>query len=187
MKYPLKFPKNIALIFSLFILISCAESLDFKQIEAYTLKPVFTTALVSFKAKPIQFFDSSGTIQKNSVSDVFEFKGFDENYLRNNVVKLIFNAEFKNEFDRDVTIQVDFLNRNNIIIYSFSPIFVESFDVNPAPFEEEIIIANNLQVLNATQVKITASLENTTTQLNPTDTSEFDFKSSVTLFIESEF
>ncbi|AOW18743.1 hypothetical protein LPB03_15340 [Polaribacter vadi] len=187
MKYPLKFPKNIALIFSLFILISCAESLDFKQIEAYTLKPVFTTALVSFKAKPIQFFDSSGTIQKNSVSDVFEFKGFDENYLRNNVVKLIFNAEFKNEFDRDVTIQVDFLNRNNIIIYSFSPIFVESFDVNPAPYEEEIIIADNLQVLNATQVKITASLENTTTQLNPTDTSEFDFKSSVTLFIESEF
>ena len=100
---------------------------------------------------------------------------------------MIFNAEFKNEFDRDVTIQVDFLNRNNIIIYSFSPIFVESFDVNPAPYEEEIIIANNLQVLNATQVKITASLENTTTQLNPTDTSEFDFKSSVTLFIESEF
>ena len=183
----MKFPKNIALIFSLFILISCAESLDFKQIEAYTLKPVFTTALVSFNAKPIQFFDSSGTIQKNSVSDVFEFKVFDENYLRNNVVKLIFNAEFKNEFDRDVTIQVDFLNRSNIIIYSFSPIFVESFDVNPAPFEEEIIIANNLQVLNATQVKITASLENTTTQLNPTDTSEFDFKSSVTLFIESDF
>ena len=183
----MKFPKNIALIFSLFILISCAESLDFDQIEAYTLKPVFTTALVSFNAKPIQFFDSSGTIQKNSASDVFEFKGFDENYLRNNVVKLIFNAEFKNEFDRDVTIQVDFLNRSNIIIYSFSPIFVESFDVNPAPFEEEIIIANNLQVLNATQVKITASLENTTTQLNPTDTSEFDFKSSVTLFIESEF
>ncbi len=187
MKYLLKFPKNIALILFLFIVAGCAETLDFKQIEAYTLKPVLTTALVSFNAKPIQFFDSSGTTQKNTVSDVFEFKGFDEDYLRNNVVKLVFNAEFKNEFDRDITIQVDFLNRSNIIIYSFSPIFVESFDVNPPPYEEEIIIATNLQVLNATQVKITASLENKTTQLSPSDPSEFDFKSSITLFIESEF
>lgn len=187
MKYSLKFPKIIILILSLFIVVACSESLDFKQIEAYKLKPVLTAALVSFNAKPIQFFDSTGAIQKNSVSDIFEFEGFDENYIRNNVVKLVFNAEFKNEFDRDVTIQVDFLNNSNIIIYSFSPIFVESFDENPPPYEEEIIIATNLTVLNATQVKITASLENTTTQLNPTDTSEFDFKSSVTLFIESEF
>ncbi|WP_155810401.1 hypothetical protein [Polaribacter sp. Hel_I_88] len=172
---------------ALCIVAGCTETLDFTQIEDYKLKPVVTAALASFTAKPIQFFDSSGTIQNNSVSDVFEFKGFDERYLRNNVVKLIFNAEFKNEFDRDVTIQVDFLNSSNIIIYSFSPIFVESFDVNPPPFEEEIIIADNLQVLNTTQVKITASLENSTTGLNPSDPSEFDFKSSVTLFIESAF
>jgi len=185
MKSLLKAPKIIALLLSLFIITGCAETLDFNQIEDYTLKPVVTAALVSFNAKPIQFFDSTGTIQNNSVSDVFEFKGFDESYLRNNIVKLIFNAEFKNEFDRDVTIQVDFLNDSNIIIYSFSPIFVESFDVNPPPYEEEIIIGSNPQVLNATQVKITASLENTTTQLNPADPSEFDFKSSVTLYIES--
>jgi hypothetical protein len=183
----MKAPKIITLLLTLFIVIGCAETLDFNQIEDYTLKPVFTTALVSFKAKPIQFFDSTGTIQNNSVSDVFEFKGFDESYLRNNVVKFIFNAEFKNEFDRDVTIQVDFLNSSNIIIYSFSPIFVESFDVNPPPYEEEIIIASNPQVVNATQVKITALLENTTTQLNPADPIEFSIKSSVTLFIESEF
>lgn len=183
----MKFPKNIVLILSLLIVVSCSETLDFKQIEAYKLKPVLTAALVSFNAKPIQFFDANGTIQKNNISDIFEFKGFDENYIRNNVVKLVFNAEFKNEFDRDVTIQVDFLNSSNIIIYSFSPIFVESFDVNPPPYEEEIIIAKNLSVLNATQVKITASLENTTTQLNPNDPSEFDFKSSVTFFMESEF
>jgi len=187
MIYISKLIKNIILFFSLFILLSCSETLDFKQLEDYKLKPVITAALASFNAKPIQFFDSTGTIQNNSVSDVFEFKGFDENYLRNNVVKLVFNAEFKNEFDRDVTIQVDFLNSNNIIIYSFSPIFVESFDVNPPPFEEEIIIADNLQVLNATQVQITASLENITTQLNPSDSSEFDFRSSVTLFVESGF
>jgi hypothetical protein len=187
MKFPLKAPKIITLLVTLFIVTGCAETLDFKQIENYTLKPVFTAALASFKAKPIQFFDSSGTIQNNSISDVFEFKGFADANLRNNVVKLVFNAEFKNEFDRDVTIQVDFLNSSNIIIYSFTPIFVESFDVNPPPFEEEIIIASNPQVVNATQVKITASLENTTTQLNPSDSSEFDFKSSVTLFIESGF
>lgn len=187
MKYILKSLKRTPLILCLCLLFSCSETLDFNQIEDYTLKPVFTAALASFKAKPIQFFDSSGTIQNNSISDVFEFKGFADANLRNNVVKLVFNAEFKNEFDRDVTIQVDFLNGSNIIIYSFSPIFVESFNVNPPPYEEEIIIASNPQVVNATQVKITASLENTTTQLNPSDPSEFDFKSSVTMFIESGF
>ena len=178
--------KKISFLLSFFVIISCYDSLDFDQIDDYVYKPVFTAALTYFKVTPAQFFDSSGTIQENSISDVSDFRGFKNNSIRNNVFKIVFNAEFKNEFDRDVTIQVDFLNENNIALYSFSPIFVESNNVNPPAFIEEVVIASNPNILNTTQVRIRADLENTGTQMNLNDTSEFEFKSSVTFYIESE-
>lgn len=183
----MKYLQKISLILSLFMLFSCYESLDVNQLDDYVSKPVFTAALTYFTVVPAKFFDSSGTIQENSISDISDFKPFENSTVRNNVVKMIFNAELKNEFDRDVTIQVEFLDDNDISIYSFVPIFVESEDVKPPPYEEEIIIASNPNILNATQVKLTAELENTGTQMNPSDTSEFEFKSSITIFLESEF
>lgn len=178
--------QKISLILSLFILNSCYESLDFNQIDDYVSKPVFTSALTFFKVIPAKFFDSSGTIQQNSITDVSDFEIFQNSFIRDNVVKIVFNAETKNEFDRDVTIQVDLLNENNTSVYSFTPIFVESNNINPPLFTEEIVIASNLNILNTTQVRIRAKLENTGTQMNPNDTSEFEFKSSVTFYIESK-
>ena len=52
---------------------------------------------------------------------------------------------------------------------------------------EEIIIEDNPLILNTKKVKITAELENTGIQLNLNDPSEFEFKSSVTMYIESSF
>lgn len=179
--------KKISFIFSLLIVTSCYNSLDFDQIEDYISKPIYTAALTYLNVVPAKFFDSTGTVQQNSISDVSEFGGFDNYIVRNNVVKMVFNAEFKNEFDRDVTFKVAFLNDNDNVTYAFTPIFVESNDLNPPPFEEEVIINSNSIILTTTQVKITAELEDTGTQMNPLDISEFELKSSVTFYLESEF
>ena len=65
---------------------------------------------------------------------------------------------------------------------------LEEFGFNQAvKYLEEIEIASNSAILNTTQVKITAELENTGIQLNLNDPIEFEFKSSVTMYIESSF
>ncbi len=182
----MRFYKLIYFLLSFFVFTSCAESLDFNQLDDYVVKPVLTSSLTYFKVTPKQFFDKYG-VQLNNIEVITDFIAFENSYFRNNVVKMVFNAEFKNQFDRDATIQVDFLDDDNIAIYSFAPIIVKSRDVNPPPYEEEIVIANNPNILSVTQVRFKASLEVTGTDMDPKDTSEFEFKSSVTLFVESDF
>lgn len=182
----MKIPKNISLILSLFLLFSCYEPLGFKQINDYVLKPVYTSALTYFKVVPSQFFDATGTIQSNSLTDSYNFKIFEGDFLKENLVKIDFNLDLKNDFDRDITLTVDFLNSNNSIIYSFSPILIKSKESKLNQLEE-IILASNPDFLNVDSVKITIELENKGNQMDVTDPNEFEFKSSVTLYIESSF
>ena len=181
----MKTSKLIYFLLSFFFCTSCIESLDFDQLDDYVVQPVYTAALTYFKVSPIQFFDENGVQQYNR-EDITEFVAFENSYFRNNVVKMVFNAEFKNEFDRDVSIQVNFLDENNRTVYSFMPIIVAQGSTDSTLFQEEIVIAQHPNILNATQVRFSASIEFTGTQMNPQDTSEFEFKSSVTLYIESD-
>ena len=177
--------KKVAVILNLIIITSCAESLDFEQVNDFVLKPVFTSALTYFTVQPFQFFDETG-VQENSIEETSEIDLFQDSTIVENVVKMVFNAEFKNEFDRDVSIQVDFLNDQDLPVFSFTPIYVESEDLSPEPYEDEILLADNPDIYNAVKIRIRASLENTGTQMNPFDNTEFEFKSSITFFIESE-
>ena len=177
--------KKVAVILNLIIITSCAESLDFDQVNDFVLKPIFTSALTYFTVQPFQFFDDTG-VQENSIEETSEIDLFQDSTIVDNVVKMVFNAEFKNEFDRDVSILVDFLNDQDLPVFSFAPIFAESEDVNPEPYEDEIILAYNPDIYNAVKIRVRAFLENTGTQMNPFDNSEFEFKSSITFFIESE-
>lgn len=179
----MKSPTKISLIICFFVFSSCYESLDFNQLKGHVSKPVFSSALTYYTVVPAQFFNAAG-IQQNSISDITQFKGFENSYIKDNLVKIDFNAEIKNGFDREVTILVDFLNKNDAVVYSFTPIIVEGGNLN-FTFLEEIEIALNKNILNTTKVRISTEIENTGTQMNPADTREFVFKSSVTLFLES--
>lgn len=176
--------KKISILICFFILTSCYESLDFKQINNFVSKPIFTSALNYFTLVPGQFFNSSG-VQEVSVSDVTDIKGLDNAYTSRYVVKMDFNAEIKNELDRGVTIQVEFLDKNSASVYTFTPIKVASKDLNYR-YLEEITLASTPNLLKTSKVKVTLTLENTGTVLNPLDKSKFVFKSSVTLYIESK-
>jgi hypothetical protein len=183
----MKSPKKISFIISLFLIVSCSDSLDFNQFEDYVPKSKYTTPLIYFTVFPAQFFDSTRTIQQNSISDsavISDFDDFQDNLIRGRVVKIVLNAELRNAFDRDVIVQIEFLDEN-AVIYSFRPIIVTNNHRNFLPFEEEIIIASNSNVLNTAQIRVTVTLENIDIQMNPNDMSEFEFKSAITLFLES--
>lgn len=180
----MKFSKLIFLFVLFFSLTSCYEKLDFDQLDNYVYKPIFTSSLTSFTLVPGQFFNSQG-VQENSIVDETRFEIFETNIVKDNVVQLDFYAEIKNEFDRDVTINIDFLDDNDREIYTFSTINVRSGELN-FTYLEEIEISQNPDIVNVTKVKIEASLENTGTQMNPNSTEEFEFKSSVTAYIQTK-
>lgn len=181
----MKAPIQLSILLYFLVICSCSEPLDLNQIKDYVSKPVFTSSLTYFTVVPAKFFDSTGTIQQNSITDTADFKAIESQFVNDNLVQMDFNAEIKNEFDRDVTIKIEFLDDSNSV-YTFAPLIIQSKDLN-FTFLEEIDIAANPQILNANQVKITAELENTGTQMDLNDPSEFEFKSSVTFYIESSF
>lgn len=182
----IRFFKKINILICFLILSSCAESLDFNQLDDFSLTPNITSSLIYFTVTPAHFFDASGTIQQNSISDLTDFKGLASKSVRDAVVKIDFNVEIKNEFDREVTFRVEFLNNSNNVLYTFEPLIVASKELDYT-FFEEIIIDSNPDILMTRKVKVTLELETTGTQMNPSDLSEFEFKSSINLYIESGF
>lgn len=180
----MKLFKKMSLIFSFFFIFSCYDSLDFEQIDTYVYEPVFTSALTYFSVSSSQFFNSSG-VQEFEISHVDDFQAFQQSFVRENVVKIDFNAEYVNEFDREVMITFEFLNSNMETVYIPSPILVEANNVNPPSYLQEIIIAENPSILDASFIRVKAEIEDTGTDLNPTDISEFEFKSSITFYIKS--
>jgi hypothetical protein len=176
---------RISIILCLFILTSCYESLDFRQLDDVVFKPVFTSSLIHFTVVPSQFFDSAG-IQQNSISDITDIDGLQSWFNEEFLVKIDVNAEVINELDRGVTFTVELLNSDSDVVYTFTPIVIEAEDLNYS-YLEEVEIASNRGVLNSTKVRITAALENTGTPLDINDTRMFVFESSVTFYIESSF
>ena len=177
-------PKKICLVY-LFLLTSCYESLDFNLLNEFLVKPVFTLSLNYFSIVPSQFISSNGT-QQISITDITEINGLQDVYITNDIVRLEFNAEIKNELDRGVTISVDFLDRIGGLTYSFTAITVESKGLDYIYLEAIDIVAYP-DILNTSKVRVKLELENTGAPFNLDDTSEFEFKSSATLFIESSF
>lgn len=177
-------PKKTSLILSFFIVFSCTEKLDFNQIEDYVYEPIFSLALTYFSVLPFQFFNSTG-VQEYEIMHVDDFQAFQQDFVRSNVLKVDFNAEYKNEFDRDVTILFEFLNSDLELVYLASPILVEANNLNPPAYLEEIIIADHPDILNASFIRVKAAIQNTGTDMDPNDPSIFEFKSSITLFIKS--
>ena len=161
------------------------SKLIFDQLDNFVSKPIFTFSLNYFSLVPYQFFTASGD-QQIEISDIFDVKDLQNVYFLDDVVKLDFNAEIKNEFDREVSIVVEFFNKNNDVLYTFTPLVVES-KVLDYIFLDEIKIASNPDILDTSKVKITITLAETGIPLNINDTSEVEFKSSVTLYIKSRF
>ena len=176
--------KLLPLVFCFLAMISCVDNLDFSQIEDYNATPEYTSSITYFTILAKQFFNQAG-VQQSERIDVTDFRIFDNSYIRNNLVKVDFNVEIKNEFDRSFTIQIDFLDDNNLVTYSFlKPLIITANKLDYTNPTEEILISNHLIFLNTTRIKIFVT-DNSTAPLNSKDTSELEFKSSVKIYIDT--
>ena len=165
---------------------SCVESLDFTQIEEFSATPVIKSSLVFFSLTSNDFIDSiTGTESVTIPPDVSEFDGLDNEFMRNNLSKIVFDIEVKNEITRNFSLLVAFLDENDTVVFTLRPINVPASDLT-FTFQETIDVGIHQNILNTNKVRVSGYISSSTTPLVANDPSELEFKSSITLFIQTE-
>ena len=177
---------RIASLLILLISFSCVKDVDFDQSAGFTITPVYNSAFTYFTATPASFFDSTGTVQQDSITDVGQIDFFQNQYVEESLVQLDFLVEASNQFSRDISIAIQFQDSSGLPLYTLTPIVVLA-NQNDYSYTEVIDLRINQQVFNTTRVLITASVQDTGVPLNPTDTSEFKFESALVFYIERSF
>ena len=171
--------KKIKFFIALLILffVSCISDVDFDQVNDIEIITPYLATLVYFNADSNFFLDDLQN-EVLAISDTTEhpiFKGpYNEEYL----VQADFNFKMSNSFDRDITVQILFLDEVDTTTYTFAPMYVSANNLN---FE-------SLQVINEASIPSVVSSEKIVISLlmgtgsNPLDSNSsmnLDFQSSV--------
>jgi hypothetical protein len=180
----MNFFKKISFVLCVLFVISCSQKLDFSQIEEYIASPIYTSSLAYFKVTSSNFIDADTGNEIDLPADVSDFRVFENEYIKQNLVKAIFNVEIKNELNRDVVLEFALLDDDNNLVYQFEQLNITANTLD-FMYEETLEIGTNENILNTTRVSVKMYLSSSAIPLEPNDTSEFEFKSAVTLFIET--
>jgi hypothetical protein len=175
---------SFLLCLSLFF--SCSQSLDFDQIENYTLKPSISAALAFFNIDAANFSTPSGEPIVTEITESIDFKLFESNFIQENAVKLDFEFEVGNEFNRNITVETSLLDANDNLVYKFEDLKISATNLDFKQ-KELIDIATNEDVRNFTKVLFTISLDDKTTPITASDLGTFEFKSAIIIYLETAF
>ncbi|MFQ3297274.1 MAG: hypothetical protein ACI9JT_000390 [Polaribacter sp.] len=173
-----------SLFLSFFLFFSCSQSLDFDQIEAYTMKPAISASLAFFKIDATNFSAPLGAPIVTEITEIVDFKLFESSFIKEHIVKLDFEFVVSNEFNRALTVEILLLDGNDRLIYKFSDLNISANNLDFMQ-KEVIDIAANQNVTNFTRVSFTISLDDKSTPLVASDLGEFEFKSATTIYLET--
>jgi hypothetical protein len=182
--YRMNLKKISALFYCLFAVMSCVDDLDFTQLENYKATPIYLIAAVHFTVFPFQFFEQSGN-QMNEIREITDFNLFENDYIKNKIVKLEFNAEVLNEYDNDFILEVQLLNANYLPIFKFEKMSVSANDL-AYQFKQTETLISNPSLINMRGLSITIKTNNPSLVLNPNDSTELQFKSFIKVYLDTD-
>lgn len=180
----MNFKKSI-LLFFIIAFCSCADTLDFNQFNDFEHRPIISSSLAYTTILPSHFFENTGTIPITEITDTIEFKAFENNFIKEKLIKLEFNIEIKNEFDNDFLIEIVFLDENDTVTHQFKDLEILSKDLNFTD-KRTIDLSISPNLVNTRKVISSLKIQNSSTPLNYSDTSEFVFKSSTTIYLNND-
>jgi len=150
-------------------LYSCSSNLDFRQVDDIEISQNVVVTGIYFQANQTQFLNTSGTTEINEVSIVSTFDLFKGDYIKDNLVKVVFDFELENTFNRDFEVEIIFLddtNRETQLI--LLPVFQNASDMSTVTFEGsdlESLKTSTFVNLKATLSPGAAIIDINTTQL----------------------
>ncbi|TMM29498.1 hypothetical protein FDT66_10260 [Polaribacter aestuariivivens] len=171
---------RLSLYLAVLFLFSCTQSLDFNQIEDYTARPAYTTALTYFSINSAAFASPPST----EITEQTNFEIFQNSFVRNNSVRLDFEFEIINEINRDFVLEINLLDANDNTIYQLQDL---NIDANDRDFQqtEVIDITLNPNVKNFIKIEVRLRLENPLIPLTTSDAGNIFLKSAGTIYLET--
>jgi len=166
----IKIPKFSVLIATLCMLFfySCAEEVDFTQAEDLLLSPVLESSLVFFDESANVFLDNGTEI--NVPSDFIIVDFFDNQFIKDNLIKAEFIFETLNTINRDFELRIDFYNAASELHHTFtvtedaSPTNSDVVTTYTEVFEGDVLEAlKNTKVLNFTLTMLSGEAINENT------------------------
>ena len=162
--------------------LSCSQPLDFKQLEEYKIMPSISSSLVFFSIDAANFNSIiSGIPAVTEVNETSDFKLLENSFIKQNLVKLDFYFEIKNEFNRAFLLDVNLLDADSNTIHKV----FEGFEIrgNSLDISAEVllIIEDFPQVVNFTKVQFIIGLKDTVTILDASNLSKIECKSSLVI------
>ncbi len=160
---------------------SCVSNTDFDQINL-DVEPILNFPLVYFELDQLDFLDDTGTIEIQSVADVSDLEVFNSSTVRDNLTRVDLLFELTNQFDRVFEVEVDFLDANGNITFSFEDISIGTL-TNSVQVRQNILITENPQILNTTQIRVIVNLLPSGVVLDPGVERRFKFESVGTFYL----
>lgn len=154
---------------------SCINNADFDQINV-DVEPILEFPLVFFELDQLDFLDDTGTIEIAAVTDVTDIDVFTSSTVRDNLGRVDLIFQIRNRFERGFQVEVDFLDANDNVTYSFQNISVPD-GLNFVEIRENIVVSQNPNILGTTKVRVIINLTASSVQLDPDIERSFEFRS----------
>ena len=169
--------KKIKFFITLLILffVSCISDVDFDQVNDIEIITPYFATLVYFNADSNFFLDDLQN-EVLAISDTTEHPIFKGPYTEEYLVQADFNFKMSNSFDRDITVQILFLDDFDTATYTFAPMYVSANNLN---FESTQVIqeVNIPSVVSSEKIVIHLLMDLGGNSLNPNSLMSLDFQS----------
>ncbi|AXG67912.1 hypothetical protein KORDIASMS9_00094 [Kordia sp. SMS9] len=111
--------KKFSLLLMLCVLVSCVEDVDFEQAEDIAISPVVESSLIFFDFDASEFSEPTGTAIV-TVGDDLELDVFNDEFLRDNLIRTEFFFEVTNSIDRTFRADIIMFDENDQVTYAFA-------------------------------------------------------------------
>ncbi|WP_299122118.1 hypothetical protein [uncultured Tenacibaculum sp.] len=163
-----------------FTFLSCVKNVDLDQVNDFNSKPKFIASLVFFKIPALSFLDNTNTEITGPITDRSNLTVIEEEVVQDNLLEIVFDFEITNPFNRNININIEFLDDSNVVTYAVTPLLIQA---NTPKFQhkETITISSSPLFLNTRKIRTSLELITTTgAPIDPNDLNEFIFKSAGT-------
>jgi len=152
----MKTSRNLAVgTLFLFLFTSCLNNVNFNQIEDLSAEQVVKSSIVFFTLNQFHFLTNN--VEDRVITDVLPFSFLDNPYLIDNLESAEIEFRINNQFNRDFTVDFEFLDENNVATLSFSTFNIASNNLNFVR-KETILVSGNTQFLTSKKIRIIVNL-----------------------------
>lgn len=160
---------------------SCIDNADFDQINL-DLEPIVNVPLVYFELNQLDFLDDTGTVEVEAITDITDLEIFQSTVVRDNLIKADFDFAIRNTFERFFFVQMELLNANNNVVYTFNTLNIPP-SMQAFSSTEIIEVSENPEILTARRARVTLRMNPVSTTLSPDVERRLEFRSTGTFHL----